>query len=107
MELESHNRREIMNVGVILIGLVLIFAAAIGIIAMASANAAPPVDTMGNTLSAESNNTHEVITNTSAPLAQYGGGLGLAIAVLFVCGTLFAVFALILYGKAGGRSSNR
>ena len=95
-----------MNVGVILIGLVLIFAAAIGVIAMASSNMEPPVDTMGNTLSAESNNTHDTITATAAPMAQYGGGLGLAIAVLFVCGMLFAVFALIIYGKAGNWHSS-
>jgi len=96
-----------MNVGVILISLVLIAAAAVGIIAMASANAAPPVDTMGNTLSADSNRTHDVITNTSAPMAQYGGGLVLAIAVLFVCGMLLAVLALLVYSGRGNRSSLR
>jgi hypothetical protein len=96
-----------MNVGVILIALILVFAGAVGIVAMASDNAPPVTDTMGHTLSAASNNSHNTITATASPLAQFGGGLGLAVAVAMVCGTLFAVLALILYGTKGQGYSGR
>jgi len=96
-----------MNVGVVLIGLILVAAASIGIIAMASYNQAPPSDTFGHTLSTASNDSHDVITSVAAPAAEAGGGLALAIAVLFIAGMLFAVLGLILYSRAGNARSGR
>lgn len=107
MELERDGRKETMNVGVILLAVIMIFAASIGIIALASQNEAPPTDTFGHTFTPQENSTHQIVTNLSAPAAQTGGGIGLAAIVLFVCGMLFAVLGLILYYKGSGRSSLR
>jgi beta-lactamase regulating signal transducer with metallopeptidase domain len=95
-----------MNVGVVLLAVLMIFAASIGIIAMATRNEAAPVDTIGHTISTQENVTHDLITGVAAPAAQTGGGIGLAVVVLFVCGMLFAVFVLILYGKKGNWNSS-
>ena len=94
-----------MNVGVALIAMILIFAASIGLVVMAQENSQPVTDTMGKTLSLESNNTHQVITETSAPIAQVGGIFGIAIACITVCGLLVATVALVYVKKGPGKSS--
>ena len=98
-----------MNVGVILIGVIMIFAAAFGLLAMSSANSHPVVDTMGNTLTSESNDTHNQMTNNSAIMAGAGGAAGMAVMVVFVVGILIAIVILIIKGNSnfGGRGSNR
>ena len=96
-----------MNVGVVLMALILISAASIGIVAMANSNSAPVTDTLGNTLSSDTNTTHNIITNVSSPLATFGGGLALAVGVVLVCGLLFAVLVLILYSRKGNGGSGR
>jgi len=93
-----------MNAGVIVIGIVMIFAACLGILAMAQANSAPPVDSFGNTLSASSNATHGMAVNMSSDVAAGGGITGIAIAVVFVAGMLLGVVFLIQRG--GGKYSS-
>ena len=90
-----------MNVGVILIGLIMIFAASVAIVAMASDATAPVVDTMGHTHTGQTNATEQTIINASNTVASTGGDMGLAIAVVFIAGLLFAVLGLILYYKRG------
>jgi hypothetical protein len=90
-----------MNVGIIIIGLIMIFAASISIVAMASNASEPVTDTMGHTHNERTNATEQTIINASGTVAETGGDLGLAIAVVLVAGTLFAVLGLILYYKRG------
>lgn len=93
-----------MDSGVVLLALILLAAGSVGFVGIMSANSAPVVDTFGNTHDAQTNATHALMTNTSAPVAEFGGGMVLAIAIIFVAGTLFAVLGLILYyrSKNGG-----
>jgi ABC-type Na+ efflux pump permease subunit len=98
-----------MNVGVILIGIILVFAASLALIAFTSnANSTPVVDTFGHTHNAATNASEQAVGNATATVAGTGGNLGLAMAILFVCGMLFAILALILHYKGknagyGGR----
>jgi beta-lactamase regulating signal transducer with metallopeptidase domain len=94
-----------MNVGVILIGIILVFAASLALIAFTSnANSTPVVDTFGHTHNAATNASEQAVGNITGTAADTGGNLGLAMAVLFVCGLLFGVLALILHyrGKNTG-----
>ena len=96
-----------MNVGVVLTVMLLVFAGSIGLVAMASTNQNSPVDTFDQTLSPQSNNTHQVLTQTAAPIAQTGGGFGILLAVIFVCGLLLGTVVVLYSGYGKGSYSSR
>ena len=80
-----------MNFGAILLGIILIFAAVIGIIGVASHNDNPYVDSFGETQSNQTNSTQEIITNTTAPVAEFGAGGAILLAIIAVVVVILSI----------------
>jgi ABC-type Na+ efflux pump permease subunit len=91
-----------MNLGIILVGLMLVSASVLAIVMIASQNQTVYEDNFGAVQGNQTNDTQSIVTNTTAPLMAAGGGVVLVVAVFL----LFAV-AVVLIGTAkssyGGR----
>jgi hypothetical protein len=91
-----------MNVGIIVLGLMLVTGSVLAIIMIGSQNQTPVTDTFGDVQSTQSNSTMGTITNTTSPLASAGAGIAFVI-VLF----LLFVAAIFLFSSAKSHSGRR
>lgn len=96
-----------MNFGVVLLAAIMLLVASFGIIVFSSDSDQPYTDTMGKTFSTKTNSSHSTATNTSATAATFGGGVGIAMMVLMVAGSLVGVVALIVYSRSNKMFSTR
>jgi len=92
-----------MNIGMVLVGLMLVMASVLGIFAIASQSQQPYTDTFGAVQSNETNATMSTIDNTTASLSGAGGGLALVFAVILVAVTGIVLVRFITKYDASGR----
>ena len=96
-----------MNLGVLFLAIILAAGSVLVLVVAGSSQArtSPFVDTYGNTTSADTNRTAEVITVAAPPLLSLGTG-----AVIFLAALVIFVAAMVLYyatKTGGGRYSGR
>jgi uncharacterized membrane protein len=95
-----------VNIGVLILSILLAVGAVLVIVEAGASQSTPYVDTYGNTMSAATNNTQDVIINGTAPVAGLGGGAVIFLAVLVLFVSSFGVYkAFSSYG--GNRYSSR
>jgi ABC-type Na+ efflux pump permease subunit len=90
-----------MNIGIILVGLLLVSASVLGIVMIASQNQTVYEDTFGDVQGNQTNDTQSIVTNVTAPLTAAGGGIAFVIVIF-----LLFVAAIFLFGTMkshGGR----
>ena len=92
-----------MGFGAVVLAVFLAAAALLGIFVIAGAQQ-PFTDSYGNTTSESTNATIGLVQNTTAPIAEVGGGM-----VLFLGVIALLVVALVIYGavKMNDRSYGR
>jgi hypothetical protein len=90
-----------MNIGIILVGMLLVAGSVLGIIMIASQNQTTYVDSFGDVQSNETNTSQSIVTNTTSPLMSAAGGMVLVVAALLI----FAVGAVLMgtMKHSGGR----
>jgi hypothetical protein len=90
-----------MNLGIILVGMLLLGGSVLGIIMIASQNQTVYVDTFGDIQSNETNTSQSLVTNTTSPLMGAGGGLLLVFAAILIF--VVGIFFVSTMKSAGGR----
>jgi nitrate reductase gamma subunit len=81
-----------MNFGLVILALMLTAGAMFGIFSIAQANQTNYVDTFGTTTSVSTNQTHDLLMNSTAPAMALPTGIAflLAVTFLFVCAVFVA-----------------
>jgi UPF0716 family protein affecting phage T7 exclusion len=80
-----------MNIGIAILGLMLVAGSVLGIIMIGSQNQTAYVDTFGDVQGNVTNDTQSMITNTTSPITAAAGGLA-----LFIGGLIVFIAAIVL-----------
>ena len=94
-----------MNLGVLLLAILVAAGAVLVIVEAAASQPAQYTDSFGHTYTPATNNTHNIITNGTAPMARFGGGAVVVLAIMFLF--LAALGTWAATRSTGNRYSSR
>jgi hypothetical protein len=92
-----------MNVGIIMIGLLLVAGSVFGLFIIAGSSQPVYTDTFGAVSTNQTNTTSSIITNTTAPLANSGMGIAFVIVLFLIAAAAITLMSKIFSNPYGRR----